>query len=215
MLTSWWPWAYSSQVPWSLRIDNVNPCDTVLLPHHQPIKRIVHELITYPVTPLRYLAFKNTFLKSFGDFGVLEAWAIHFLAWPYNKPCSAPNSDISLLFGLTVHQAHELAFSYNLARQPRVWAHSRSTPATESPLSESPEAAGAHLLQGTGKHCPWEVPASSWHKTVWSKEMSRAAVHIQCCLEGKSFQPVQAGNSLYSIWAASLTGSKPFWACSL
>ena len=45
--------------------------------------------------------------------------------------------------------------------------------------------------------------------------MSRAAAHIQCCLEGKSFQPVQAGNSLYSIWAASLTGSEPLWVCSL
>ena len=190
MLIGWWPWAYSSQVPWSLRIDNVNPCDTVLLPHHQPIKRIVHELITYPVTPLPYLAFKNTFLKSFGDFRVLGD----------EPPISlhGPTRNLALLQTLTfpyclasLYIRHMNLLSVTiLARQPRVCAHSRSTPATESPFSESPEAAGAHLLQGTGRHCPWDVPTASWHKTVWSKEMSRAAAHIQCCLEGKSFQLV-------------------------
>ena len=30
----------SPQTYWSLRIDNVNPCDTTLLPHHQPIREL-------------------------------------------------------------------------------------------------------------------------------------------------------------------------------
>ena len=36
-LTNWWLWAHSPQTYWSLRID-VNPSDTALLPHHQPIR---------------------------------------------------------------------------------------------------------------------------------------------------------------------------------
>ena len=169
MLIGWWLWAYSSQVPWSLRIDNVNPCDTVLLPHHQPIKRIVHELITYPVTPLPYLAFKNTCPNPLGilEFGRQELpISLH-----------GPTINLALLQTLTfpyclasLYIRHMNLLSVTiLARQPRVCAHSRSTPATESPFSESPEAAGAHLLQGPGRHCPWEVPTASWHKTVWSK----------------------------------------------
>ena len=35
------------QASWSLRTDNVNPCDTALLPYHQPE---MHKLITYSVT---------------------------------------------------------------------------------------------------------------------------------------------------------------------
>ena len=33
-------WAHGSQTYWSLRIDNVNSCDTTLLPHHQPIREL-------------------------------------------------------------------------------------------------------------------------------------------------------------------------------
>ena len=38
-LTNWWPWAHRPQTYWSLRID-INPCDTALLPHHQPIREL-------------------------------------------------------------------------------------------------------------------------------------------------------------------------------
>ena len=70
-LTTWWPWAHSPQIYWSLSIDNANPCDTTLLPHHQPI-RIVHELITYPETPLLHLDFKNDSLKFIREFRFFE-----------------------------------------------------------------------------------------------------------------------------------------------
>ena len=36
----YWPWAHSLQAYWSLRTDNVNPCDIPLLPHHQPIREL-------------------------------------------------------------------------------------------------------------------------------------------------------------------------------
>ena len=35
------------------------------------------------------------------------------LAWPCNKPFSAPSSDVSVLLGLAVRQAHRLAFGNN------------------------------------------------------------------------------------------------------
>ena len=57
----------SPQIFWHLWIDDVNPCDNTLLPHHQPI-RIVHELITYPGTPLPHFAFKNALLKPFPEY---------------------------------------------------------------------------------------------------------------------------------------------------
>ena len=41
MLTTWWPRARSPQTPQasgSLRTDNVSPCDSTLLPHHQPVR---------------------------------------------------------------------------------------------------------------------------------------------------------------------------------
>lgn len=38
MLTIWWPCTHSLQAYWSLRINNVNPYDTSLLPHPQPIR---------------------------------------------------------------------------------------------------------------------------------------------------------------------------------
>ena len=36
---TWWPWALHPDY-WSLRTDNVNPCDTTLLPHYQPIREL-------------------------------------------------------------------------------------------------------------------------------------------------------------------------------
>ena len=87
-----------------LRMDNVNPCDTAPSIN----QRIMHKLITHPETPFPHLAFKNALLKPSGEFGVLGARAIRLLAWPLNKPFSAPNSDVLVLFGLTVRGAHEL-----------------------------------------------------------------------------------------------------------
>ena len=40
----------------------------------------------------------------------MEARATCHLAWPCNKPFSAPDSNVSVLFSLTVCQAHRLAF---------------------------------------------------------------------------------------------------------
>ena len=103
-LNTWWSWAHNPQTFWRLRINNVN-CSVTTPSNNQ---RTVHEQITYPVMLLPPLAFKNAFLKSFGEFGVLRGMSHPFLlAWPCNKLFSAPNSNV-LLFGLTVHQAHEL-----------------------------------------------------------------------------------------------------------
>ena len=54
-LTTWW--APSPQTYWHLRIANVNPCDTALLPHHQPIRKLCrswsqtlgHPSLTWPL----------------------------------------------------------------------------------------------------------------------------------------------------------------------
>ena len=46
----------------------LNPCDTSLLPHHQPIREL---RMTDPPTPLSQLAFKNALLKSLREFRVL------------------------------------------------------------------------------------------------------------------------------------------------
>ena len=54
--------------------------------------------------------------KPSGSSGLLRAWVTHWailLAWPWTKPFSAPNSNISGLFGLTVYWAQELAFNNN------------------------------------------------------------------------------------------------------
>ena len=87
-LTTWWPWAWSPQTYWCLRIDNVKPCDTILL-LPSTNQRIVHKLITYPATPLPHLAFKNALLTPIGELGYFE----HSHSWtpclvPYNKRCA-------------------------------------------------------------------------------------------------------------------------------
>ena len=56
------------QASWNLSIDNVNPCDTVLIPHIQPIRGLCQELVTHPATSLLHLACKNAFLKSICEF---------------------------------------------------------------------------------------------------------------------------------------------------
>ena len=39
-LSTWWPWAHSSQTYWSLKIDNSNSCHSTLLPHYQPVREL-------------------------------------------------------------------------------------------------------------------------------------------------------------------------------
>ena len=39
-LTPWWSWARSPQTYCHLRIDNINLCDTTLLPHQQPVREL-------------------------------------------------------------------------------------------------------------------------------------------------------------------------------
>ena len=74
------------QTYWCLRIDNVNPCDTALLPHHQPI-RIAYGLITYPGIPFPHLAFKNALLKPMGSSGFLSTSCPRLLVWSLTTWC--------------------------------------------------------------------------------------------------------------------------------
>ena len=62
------------QRSWSLRIDNVNPSGTALIPHHQ--SRCVHKLVTHPETSLPRLTrtLKKSFLKPIR--GVWVFWAL-------------------------------------------------------------------------------------------------------------------------------------------
>ena len=50
-LATWWPWTCSPQTYWPLKIDNVNSCNTILLPHHQPTWELRTSWLTYPGTP--------------------------------------------------------------------------------------------------------------------------------------------------------------------
>ena len=71
MLTTWWPWAHSPQASWSLRTDNVNPCDTTLLPHHQWVRELCMSW-SHSLRPhLPHLAFKNVWPNTSGSSGLL------------------------------------------------------------------------------------------------------------------------------------------------
>ena len=67
-----------------------------------PSPRALQEL----TTPLSHLSYKRALLNAFPEFKVFKAWANSLRAWPCNKAVSAPDSSVSILFGLTVHQAH-------------------------------------------------------------------------------------------------------------
>lgn len=69
-------------------------------------------------TLLLYLSFKRALLKPFKEFWRFKARATCLVAWPSNKPLSASNTDVSVLFGLPVHQAHHPVFS-NSEKLPR------------------------------------------------------------------------------------------------
>ena len=64
---------------WSLRTDNVNSCDTTVLPHHQPIRELC--TITDPVTvSTPNLAFKSVLPEPSGESGA-------FCGRSYPSPC--------------------------------------------------------------------------------------------------------------------------------
>ena len=137
-LTVWRSWACSPQTHWCLRTDHFNhPVASI-----STSWRTVHMLITCPVNPLSYLAFKNALWNPWGS-EFRKAWATQLRAWPYNEPFSPPDSRVSVLSGLIVCQAHKPAFS----NTPKVgWTNS-----TES-------AAGSPTLYA---HTPW---SSSRHR---------------------------------------------------
>ena len=58
----------------------MNPCDTTQLPNIS--QRIVHELTTYPETPLPHLAFKNALQKPFGELAAFQGMS-------HPSPCMA------------------------------------------------------------------------------------------------------------------------------
>ena len=62
--------------------------------------------------PLFHLAFKNALLRAFKGFRVWEAWTTNLLAQSCNELFSAPNSNVSRLFGLTMCWVHKPAFGY-------------------------------------------------------------------------------------------------------
>ena len=75
-LTTWWPWALSPQTYWSLRIDNVDPCDPTLLPHHQPQFFDSHTLWLPSLTlPLKMLPW-----NPLGSSGLLSASCLFLLS---------------------------------------------------------------------------------------------------------------------------------------
>ena len=96
---------------WTLRTDHVNFYDTSLLPHHQLVTELCrswsHTLCPFSLTlPLKRFCWNPSEILGF-----FEQEPLIPLARPYNELFSAPNSYSSVSFGLTVRQAHKLAFS--------------------------------------------------------------------------------------------------------
>ena len=96
----------SPQTFWHLRTDDVNPCDTALLPHHQPIRELCtswsHTPWPSPLTwPLKVLC-RNP-LRSWGLFGHEPPV---LLAWPCSKPFSALNSVSVCLASLCIRHSN-------------------------------------------------------------------------------------------------------------
>ena len=76
MWTTWWPWSYSPQASWSLRIDEINPCGTTLLPHHRPIRELyLSWSLTLRASSFTWLLkmLRNFSLRSFGFWGGHES----------------------------------------------------------------------------------------------------------------------------------------------
>ena len=76
--------AYDPQAPWSLRIDDGNPCDTT--PHPVTSSSTNHTNLCMswshtlqPTTPTRNQALKNALLKPLREFGILEHYSLILL----------------------------------------------------------------------------------------------------------------------------------------
>ena len=92
------------QASWSLRADNVYPCDTTLLPHQcicqsENCVQVDHT----PCKPLPYLAFKSALLKPFRVQGCLRQSATRFLPWPLQQTFLYSKLRCFSLFDFTVH----------------------------------------------------------------------------------------------------------------
>ena len=95
----------------------------------------------------------------------------------YFKPFCVPDSCL-VLIGLTVHQAHGCEISVTIYGD---WG--RLILARGSPFPNTQQLLEFILLWGNGRDSPLQAPAAPRHKAVWSKETSRAMVHIWCHLE--------------------------------
>ena len=94
---SWGPLRAMStwtQASWSLRTDDGNPCDTILLPHHHAIREMcTSRLHTLQPTSFTWL-FKILCQNPSGSSGLFRAWDIYLFTWSCNKPFSAPSSGV-------------------------------------------------------------------------------------------------------------------------
>ena len=102
-LTTWWSQAPNLQTFWCLRVDKAL---FLILPCYLNINKSQNcaWAITYPGMYLPHLAFKNDFLKHFGEFWFWVFCGFFFFdqespifAQPCNKPFPSPNSSISAL----------------------------------------------------------------------------------------------------------------------
>ena len=101
-LTTWWSQAPNLQTFWCLSVDKAI---FLILPCYLNINQSQNYAwaITYPGMYLPHLAFKNDFLKPFGEFCFFGFLCVFFfdqespilLAWPSNKPFPSPNASIS------------------------------------------------------------------------------------------------------------------------
>ena len=93
-LTTWWPWAHRPQTYWSMRTDKVNPCNTALLPYHQPIRELCTSWSKNLRLPSLTLSLKMLPWNPSGSSGLLSMNHLFSLYGPCNKPFSALNSDV-------------------------------------------------------------------------------------------------------------------------
>ena len=98
------------QASWSLRTDNVKPCDTTLPLHCHPIRELYTSWSHTLQSPLPHLPFKNAWLKPLEEVELFQHVSHSF------SSCS-PAINLSLLqtqvfFGLTLRWARELALMF-------------------------------------------------------------------------------------------------------
>ena len=91
------------QASWSLRTDNVDPCDTALRPHHQPVRQLCPSWSQTLRHPSLTWLLKVLCQNPSGSSRLFKAWAT-------SSPCVT-------LFGLSVRQAHELALTYAITNK--------------------------------------------------------------------------------------------------